>query len=307
MKVLITGGNGFIGSHLAEKLIDKNVEVSLLDLQFTSNTEKISCEKIRANILDYETVKKTVKGKDVVFHFAAVSRVIWGQQNPLDCWKVNVGGTVNLLEACRKNANSPIFFYASSREVYGDPLQLPVKESHPKRPKSVYGASKLSAEQACLAFQRAYGLRTVIMRFSNVYGSERDQMDRVIPKFMLRALRDEEIPLYGGDQVLDFNFIEDTVSGIMKAYEKALEGKIIGEDFHFVSGEGISIKELAELIVEISGSSSKIVKMPPKEFDVNKFVGDPQKAMKFLGYEPKTPLRKGLDILKERLLSTLMS
>jgi len=245
-------------------------------------------------------------GKDVIFHFAAVSRVVWGQQNPRKCWKTNVGGTVNILEACRKSANSPIFFYASSREVYGDPQFLPVTESHPKNPKSVYGASKLSAEHACLAFQKAYNLKSVILRFSNVYGSERDQMDRVIPKFMLRALRNEEIPLYGGDQILDFNFIEDTVSGIMKAYEKALEGKIIGEDFHFVSGKGISIKELAKLIVEISGSSSKIVKMSPKEFDVNKFVGDPQKAMKLLGYKPQTPLRKGLEILKERLLSTLM-
>src|SRR5207247_1256688 len=173
-------------------------------MKFNSNTRLLDCEKIRGDIKDYQTVQKVVDGKDIIVHLAAVSRVAWGQQDPYNCWLTNLVGTVNALEACRKSESRPVLLEASSREVYGEPLYLPVNESHPKRPKSVYGLTKLGAERACLSYSDTSGLdRAVnhaIMRFSNVYGSERDLPERVIPKFMNQAMRGEYITLYGVQQ-----------------------------------------------------------------------------------------------------------
>jgi nucleoside-diphosphate-sugar epimerase len=307
LRVLITGGNGFIGSHLADQLIDRNESVSLLDLRFGSNTKSIDCRKIRADIRDFDSVKKAVHMADAVFHFAAVSRVVWGQERPLDCWRTNALGTANILEASRKTKPSPLIVYASSREVYGEPQYLPVDESHPKNPKSVYGTTKLCAERSCLSYYDAFGVKTIILRFSNVYGSERDQLDRVAPKFMLKALRNEPMAIYGGDQVLDFTFIDDTISGILHAWDRANNHSqdIAGEDFHFVTGRGVSVYNLAEMIVKLCGSSSTIAREDSKEFEVQSFIGNPLRSSQRLGFTAKTRLEEGLKILKQRLSSKL--
>lgn len=304
MKVLITGGNGLIGSHLSERLIDNGDSVTLFDLKFNSNTQNQDCDKIIGDVRDYNSVKKAVTGNDAVFHFAAVSRVVWGQQDPRVCWNTNVMGTLNVLEAGRKVEKRPVILNASSREVYGEPQYLPVNEDHPKNPKSVYGMSKLCAEKACLSYLDNFGIDTVVFRFSNVYGSERDQRDRVIPKFVIRALRGEDIILNGGDQILDFAFIDDTVSGIIKAYENCFEDRldIFGEDFNFVTGRGVSVFELAKMIVDLTGSNSKIIKKEAMDFDVRRFYGDPSKSRRLIGYRPSVKLEDGLKILKERLL-----
>jgi nucleoside-diphosphate-sugar epimerase len=312
-KILITGGNGFIGSHLAEKLLARGDSISLLDLKFNSNSRLLDCEKIRADIRDYQTVRKAVDGKDAVFHLAAVSRVAWGQEDPFNCWLTNQVGTVNVLEACKKAESRPVLLEASSREVYGEPLYLPVNEGHPKRPKSVYGLTKLCAERACLSYSDTSGLdrsvNHVIMRFSNVYGSERDLPERVIPKFMNEALRGEDITLYGGEQILDFTFIDDTVSGIVKLASRCLEGdrSIFGEDFHFVTGRGVSVSQLAKMIVDLVGSRSKIIHGASNSFEVRKFVGDLTKSHKILGYEPRVSLEHGLRILRDRTVPTIIA
>ena len=258
-------------------------------------------------------MRKAVDGKDAVFHLAAVSRVAWGQQDPFNCWLTNQIGTLNVLEACRKAESRPVLLEASSREVYGEPLYLPVGEDHPKNPKSVYGVTKLSAERACLSYSDesniARPVNCVIMRFSNVYGSERDLPERVIPKFMNRALRGEDLILYGGDQILDFTFIDDTVSGIMKAYSASLKGddSILGEDFHFVTGRGVSVSELARMTIGIVGSGSKIIRQAANSFEVRRFIGDPSKAEKMLGYRPTVNLEHGLRVLMERTVPTIVA
>src|SRR6266704_1948655 len=285
-KILITGGNGFIGSHLAEKLLARGDTVSLLDLKFNANTRFLDCEKIRGDIRDYQTVREAVDGKDAVINLAAVSRVAWGQQDPFNCWLTNQVGTINVLEASNKAASNPVLLEASSREVYGEPLYLPVNEGHPKRPKSVYGLTKLCAERACLSYSDRSGLdrsiNHVIMRFSNVYGSE---------------------------QILDFTFIDDTVSGILKLASACLEGdgSIFGEDFHFVTGRGVSVSELANMIVGLVGSRSKIIHGASNSFEVRKFVGDLTKSHKILGYEPKVSLEHGLRILRDRTVPTIIA
>ena len=281
--------------------------VTLYDLNFSSNTRSLSCEKIRGDVRDYGAVKKAVEGKDAVFHFGAVSRVAWGQEDPFTCWMTNQMGTLNLLEACKKSETRPVLFYASSREVYGEPLYLPVDENHPKRPISVYGMSKLSAEKACMSYSRGLGnvgsVDHVVFRFSNVYGSERDLPERVIPKFMSKALRGDDITLYGGGQVLDFTFLDDTISGILKAYAACFDGgpNLFGEDFHFVTGRGVSVSDLAAMIVEMVGSSSKIISSGSNTFEVRRFVGNPEKARRMLGYESRVRLEDGLKILRERM------
>jgi len=306
LRVLITGGNGFIGSHLSEELVSRGDSVSLLDLGFNSNTKGVDCRKIRGDVRDYNVVEKAIHGMDAVFHFAAVSRVVWGQHDPSNCWLTNVIGTVNVLEACRKAVNRPTVFYSSSREVYGEPQYLPVNEGHPKSPKSVYGWTKLCAEETCSCYRNMFGLNVIILRFSNVYGSERDQLDRVTPRFMLEALSNRDLELYGGDQILDFTFIDDIVSGILKVYKKSFDSpKIFNEDFHFVTGRGVSISDLAEMIVSLCDSSSKIIQMEPNDFDVRVFIGNPEKTCRITCFEPKTRLEDGLEILKERILPKL--
>ncbi|MCJ7631816.1 NAD-dependent epimerase/dehydratase family protein [Candidatus Bathyarchaeota archaeon] len=300
-----------MGSHLSEKLVDRGDSITLFDLTFDSNTQDLSCEKIRGDVRDYEAVRKAVDGTDSVLNFAAVSRVVWGQKDPYNCWMTNVSGTINVLEACRKVENKPTLFYASSREVYGEPLYQPVDEGHPKNPRSVYGMSKFCAEKACLAYSRSFGLEgsinEVIFRFSNVYGSERDLLDRVIPKFMLEALRGEDITLYGGEQILDFTFIDDTISGILNAYDASLDAdqerarEIFGEDFHFVTGKGTSVIDLAKMIIDLVDSPSRIIPISSYVFEVQKFIGDPKKSQNMLGFKSKIKLEDGLKILKERL------
>lgn len=273
----------------------------------------MNCEKIRGDIRDYQTVKKVVRGKDAVFHLAAVSRVAWGQQDPFNCWLTNQVGTINVLESCKKAESKPVLLEASSREVYGEPLYLPVNEGHPKRPKSVYGLTKLCAERACLSYSNSSGVdrsvNHVIMRFSNVYGSERDLPERVIPKFMNLALRGEDITLYGGEQILDFTFLDDTISGILKLASACLEGEgsIFGEDFHFATGRGVSVFALAQMIVDLVCSRSKILHGLANSFEVRKFVGDLAKSRRVLGYEPKTPLEEGLKRLTERIAPTMIA
>ena len=312
-KVLITGGNGFIGSHLAEKLEERGDSVALLDLGFNSNTERLGCEKTRGDVTDYSAVKDAVEGKDAVFHLAAVSRVAWGEKDPFTCWRTNVLGTLNVLEACRKAETNPILFYASSREVYGEPLYLPVNETHPENPLSVYGMSKLAAEKACQAYSGRHGdsrpVNQMVFRFSNVYGSRRDLPERVIPKFMMKALLGEEITLFGGEQILDFTFIDDTVEGILKAYDASLDDrstdKIFGQDFHFVTGRGISVANLARTIIDLADSPSKVIRTNAKGFDVRRFVGDPTKSRQAFGFETRVKLEDGLKILREEIAPTI--
>jgi len=294
---------------LAELLLDQGDDVTLFDTHFNSNTAHLSCTKIRGDVRHYSRIKQAVVGQDAVFHFAAVSRVAWGQLDPYTCWRTNQLGTLNVLEACRKAKTSPVLFYASSREVYGEPKYFPVDEAHPKAPLSIYGMTKLCAERACRSYadpSLSRPIKSVIFRFSNVYGSERDLPERVIPKFMRKALRGEDITLYGGEQVLDFTFIDDTIQGILRAYAASMDGggHLLGQEFHFVTGRGVSVSDLAGMIIALTGSSAQIVLGPANNFDVRKFVGSPAKSHKLLGYKPKVTLEEGLKRLRDRTLSS---
>lgn len=303
MKVLITGGNGFIGSHLTEALLNRKIQVSILDTVSNKNTRSLNCKKIKGDIREYSLCLKAIRNVDVVVHLAAVSRVEWCQRDPFECLGVNVIGTLNVLEAIRKSNPKAILVLGSSREVYGEPSFIPVSEDDPKNPISIYGVSKLASEKLVLSYRHVYGLRYVILRFSNVYGSPRDLPERVIPKFMQLALLGKPLRVFGGEQKLDFTFIDDIIEGIILVIEKAVnENKsVINQDFLFASGEESSIFQLAELIKNICESASEVIVSNRRSFDVSSFVGNYQKAKISFGYTPKHLLHNGLKIYKQRI------
>jgi nucleoside-diphosphate-sugar epimerase len=296
MKVLITGGNGLIGSHLAEALLQTGHKVILQDLGFGKNTRQIDCLKLGGDIRDSHIFDKINFNPDVIFHAAAVSRVAWGEADPKKCFDVNVIGGINIILWTLSKEPKPHFIFASSREVYGEPSSLPVTESHPKNPISAYGTSKLAAEQLVSHYGKVSDLKYTITRFSNVYGATRDLPERVIPRFVNNAFRGEPLVVNGGSQILDFTSVHDTIAGLVSlvSHLENRDPSVQNTDFHFTTGVGCSISDLADMIKTLTSARSKIQKVEAKNYDVHKFIGDFTKAKKILGYDPKVRLEDGL-------------
>lgn len=271
-KVLITGGAGFIGSHLADKLTGNGLaHVVVLD-----NMRRGSLENLRdchariavrtGDILDRHVLAECVKECDVVFHLAAQSNVIGAAQNGDYCFAANVEGTYNVLEAARAAGVRRIVF-SSSREVYGDPGKLPVAESAPLAPKNAYGTSKAAGEVYCRAW-RNNGMEVAILRLANVYGS-RDR-GRVIPIFIENALANDPIVVYGGSQVVDFVWIGDVVDVLVQAGL----GEYMETPVNFGSGHGVTVEKLAQRVLHATGSSSQIQYLPSRDVEVTRFEAD---------------------------------
>ncbi len=294
VKILITGGTGFIGSNLAQEMITRGYEVVLLDRKKNiMNIDQISND-IKFHQMDVchqrgmaEIITK--EGVDGVIHLAAVSRVITGEQDPAECVRTNVSGTMSLLNTIKNSPKKPWVIFGSSREVYGEPEFLPVTEDHPKLPMNVYGRSKLRGEEMIRQFTQEQGLNGAILRFSNVYGNERDILDRVIPRFILAALRGKGIEIHGGNQIVDFTHISDTVKGITTVIEFLEDHKNNGnghwcQDFHFLPGCPFTLQQVVNTISEHLDQEIPITITKPRSYDVERFHGDPGKAVKLLGF-----------------------
>ena len=304
-RILITGGNGLIGSHLAERLLHIGYQVHLVDRVFSRNSNAIDCPKTKCDLTDYNSFEGIPTNHEIIFHAAAVSRVAWGEADPPKLFKVNVVGGLNLIQwVLNASANSHVIF-ASSREVYGEPRDVPVIESHPKNPLSAYGISKLAMEQLLIHFGQVANLRFTITRFSNVYGSTRDLPVRVIPKFVAKALKNEPIILNGGNQILDFTHVQDTVDGLVSLVKKVddRDPGVQRNDFHFTTNIGCSISELASIVKRITGSRSRVVFKGANQYDVQRFIGDYSKAKMHLGYVPRVELKKGLKSYIEEVMA----
>jgi len=299
-KVLVTGGAGFIGSNLVDKLAEKN-EVIVVD-DFSSGKKenlvqregKENVKVVEASILDKGTMKELAKGNDVIFHLA-VQCLRVSLSNPDLVHEVNATGSLNVLEAA-KEAGVEKFVYVSSSEVYGTAKAVPMKESHVLEPTTVYGASKLAGELYTRAFFLTHELPAVIVRPFNTYGP-REHFEgaygEVIPRFVLRALNDLPPLIFGtGEQTRDFTFVEDTVEGIILAAESK---QLLGEEVNIARGEEVSINRVAELVLkELGKENLKAEHGKERPADVQRHYADISIAKNVLGFEPKVGIEEGI-------------
>ncbi|EHQ36144.1 NAD-dependent epimerase/dehydratase family protein [Methanoplanus limicola] len=300
--ILITGGNGFIGTSLSEKLINRNIRIVSFDINPPKNQELKNLNNftyIKGDINNKSDLKKLFSEHEFtgIIHLASVSRVIDGEKDPDLCRKTIVHGTKNLTDEIASSSNQPFIIYGSSREVYGESQSLPVLESSGYNPVNVYGESKAEAEKIIRTASEKLKLKSVILRFSNVYGNRYDINDRVIPRFILGALNNNILEIHGGRQIFDFTNIDDTVAGIECTIHHLLKEDIpkgYCEDFHITTGNSCSLYDVVNIIRKITGKNTQYKLTPERSYDVNRFVGNPQKAIDILGYNPETDLETGI-------------
>jgi len=305
LRVLVTGGAGFIGSHLVRELVFRGYEVRVLDNLSRGSLQNIrdilsSVELVVRDIRDYEAVEKAVSGMDAVVHLAALTDVEESLREPNLYAEVNVVGTLNLARASRKVDS---FIYASSSAVYGDPVKIPIPEDHPLRPKSPYGASKASGELYLMSYSKIYGFRPVILRIFNVYGPRQStSYSGVIIEFIRRALRGEPLVIYGtGEQTRDFIYVSDVVQAIVCALKSRTSGV-----FNIGSGEATRILDLANEVLRILGLGNVgLVHEETRPEDIVHSVADITRARRELGFKPSIPLHVGLRTTIERLRAAL--
>ncbi|MEQ1948417.1 MAG: SDR family NAD(P)-dependent oxidoreductase [Bryobacteraceae bacterium] len=304
MRALVTGGAGFIGSHLCASLVASGASVVVLDNLHRGSREALArcgnaVEFIEGDIRDLETVHRAIEGADAVFHLAAQSSVISGDEDTDYTLSSNVEGTRNVLEAAAQQARSRScrVVFASSREVYGDPEEVPVLETAPLLPKNTYGISKAMGEALCHEFAEASSddipndnLRIAILRLANVYGP--GDRGRVLPIFLENALAGRPLQLFGGQQVIDFLWVGTAVEALVNAVrlpdarsENTLGPNVLGP-INIGSGKGTTVAELARRVVEATGSRSKIEIAPPREIEVSRFIAGLDEARRLLGLEP---------------------
>ena len=300
--VLVTGGAGFIGSHLTERLLEMGAYVTVFDrfdrfykgkesnLVTASNSPGFRL--IEGDILDRDKLDSAMKGVDVVFHEAGQAGVGFSIENPRATNDVNVDGTLNVLWSARKNGVKRLV-NASSSSIFGKPDYLPMDESHPAHPTSPYGVSKLAAEQYARVFHKVYGMYVVSLRYFSVYGP-RGRPDQVIHRFTEELAQDRP-PLISGDgsHTRDFTHVSDVVAATTSAAES--EG-IGGEVFNIGFGKRTSISELAEKLIALMGRNGKVrpLYVEGSKGDFPDTQADNRKAQKLLGWRPKVSLDEGL-------------
>ena len=294
MKIVITGGAGFIGSNLAEELAKKHEVVIIDDLSTgrSENVEDLDLELVRGSITDPDMLKENFRGVDYVFHQAALPSVQRSIENPVLANEVNICGTLNVLVAAR-DADVKKVIYASSSSVYGDTPELPKREDMKPDPKSPYAVAKLAGEYYCRVFNEIYGLKSVALRYFNVYGPRQDPSSdyaAVIPKFTNRVMAGKEPIIYGdGEQTRDFTFVRDVVQANVLAMESDATGV-----FNVATGTRISINDLAGMVMAIIGNRVDCVHEVARAGDVRDSLGDISRAHAGFGYVPRYGMEDGL-------------
>jgi UDP-glucose 4-epimerase len=302
--VLVTGGAGFIGSHLVDDLVSLGHEVRILDDFSNAKTWNIGDQLnrshlsfVKGDIRNHTVVDDALKGVDAVFHLAAVTSVPFSVKYPKQTFEVNMGGTKNLLEACLRN-DVERFIYVSSCAVYGDPKYLPIDEGHPLNPISPYAESKLWAEKVCIKFQESNGLKITVLRPFNVYGPRQrsDQYAGVIASFIKNLVEGSPPLIYGdGQQTRDFIYVEDVVDALILALER---DEANGRSFNIATGVPTSINRLASILVELLGAGELLPRYAvARKGDITDSYADIKEASACLGFKPHVPLRKGLSYL----------
>lgn len=297
----MTGGAGFIGSHLTKMLLDTGWHVVVLD-DFSSGkienfdewSDSSAIRIVRGDIRDRKIVDEVLDGIDSVVHLAAFVNPPESIKKPLETHDVNLNGTLNVLESCLRNRIKKLVF-ASSAAVYGDGNPLPLREGCCLRPISPYAASKASAEFYCKMYRDCYGLGSVILRFFNVYGPGQNtgEYAGVITRFVASGLQGKPLTIYGdGSQTRDFVNVKDVVSAVEKAlsFESADT-----EVFNVCTGKPVSINELARFVCETLGKNLEVKHAESRPGDIIYNYGDPTKAQHVLGFETHVNFKDGLE------------
>jgi UDP-glucose 4-epimerase len=296
---LVTGGAGFIGSHIAEELVRRGERVRVIDNFSTGKRANLQhlideIEFIEGDLRDLEAAAKVTEGVDFVIHQAAIPSVPRSIEDPKGSTESNLNGTLHLLLAAR-DAGVKRVVYASSSSVYGDTPTLPKKEDFLPTPLSPYAASKLAGEYYCQVFHQVYGLETVSLRYFNVFGPRQDPLSlyaAVIPKFISQALAKEPLMVYGdGEQTRDFAFVANVVQANLLACEA--EG-IAGETFNVGGGGQISLNQLIKELQAIFDTDLKVEYAEPRPGDVKHSLASMEKAKKLMGYESTIHFDEGL-------------
>jgi len=304
MKVFVTGGSGFIGSHLVNSLLKDGNRVTIYDNFKNSHESKIShllkngASLVKGDVTDYDSLSRVLVGFDSVVHLAAKIDVQESITFPERTNYVNVTGTVNVLRACVAQKVRNVVA-ASSAAVFGNPKDLPLSENSPTIPISPYGASKLAVEHYMQAFSNSFDLNCITLRFFNVYGKgQSDAYAGVITRFMEKIQKNQPLVIFGdGSNTRDFVYIDDVVRSIQNAIAK-IDGKK-GNFYNIASGKHITIEKLAKLMISISGKTLSIEHEEPRKGDILDSQTSIRLAKKEIGYFPKVHIKDGLKILLE--------
>lgn len=273
------------------RVVDNLVRAGMLE-----EARELGVEILRVDVRSYKSLLKAFKGAESVIHLAALISVEESASKPMLYNEVNTVGTLNVLKASLE-AGVERVVYASSAAVYGEPKSLPVREDHPTKPLSVYGASKLAGESYCTAFHSTYGVETLVLRYFNVYGPGQNvEYAGVIQKFIDRVSVGKPPIIFGdGSQTRDFIHVLD----VARANVNAVRSKVKHGIFNIASGREISIRELADLISEISGRKVEPSYTEPRPGDIKRSWADISKAAEVLGFKPEISLEKGLHLMLE--------
>ena len=296
MKVLVTGGGGFIGSNLVALLLGEGHEVAVLDDFSSGYRENLAphpqVRLVEGDVRDAAAVERACGGAEVVFHLAASVGNTRSIEHPVDDSEINVIGTLRVLEAARRAGSRKVVF-SSSAGIFGELKTLPIREDHPVEPDSPYGASKLAAEKHCLAYAKLYDLECVCLRYFNVYGVNQryDAYGNVIPIFANRMLTGQPVTVFGdGEQTRDFVNVAD----VARANYQAGMSRGVSGAFNIGSATRITINRLVALLQEASGITADVRHGPPRPGDVRDSLADVSAARAAFGFDPTVRLEDGL-------------
>lgn len=298
LKVIITGGAGFIGSHIAEHWINSGAEVFVIDNLRTGHLKNISnltsVNFVNGSVTDKELLNKVLKDADYVHHLAALVSVPESITNPYECVDINVNGLLNVLEASRQNKVKRVI-HSSSAAIYGDnPVSPKTTDLNPS-PKSPYGITKLDGEYYLQMYAEQYGMQTISFRYFNVFGPRQDpksQYAAAIPIFVSQALKNEDIVIYGdGEQTRDFIFVKDVV----KVNILATEYQNVSGVYNVGTGIATSINTLVKLVIEMTKSKSKIIYKDERPGDIKHSLSSIETTKKDLRFSPQSDLVSGLE------------
>ncbi|MFV9503963.1 MAG: NAD-dependent epimerase/dehydratase family protein [Oscillochloridaceae bacterium umkhey_bin13] len=306
MKIVVTGGAGFIGSHLVDRLIEHEPELQelvVLDNFHRGRRAHLAqhdgnpiIKVVDADVRNADAISELCRGADTIYHLAAQSNVMGAVTDLSYSFATNVTGTLNILEAARQHGVRRVVF-TSSREVYGEVAQLPVREDAPLQAKNAYGASKAAGELYARVFENTYGVATSVVRLANVYGS-RDR-DRVIPLWFDAAQTGRPMIVYGGQQVIDFVHVDQVVTALIMVSRMDLAGRPI----NIGSGQGTPLLTLAERIMALPGVKTALELHPARSVEVARYTADVRLMRELLGIEPPNDPLYALELLWQTYLA----